>query len=97
MKYVQKTFKEAAELNWDEPYGGYWEDLLETLSQDRWSEDGYRLGIWEVEDEIGYRFVGSDGGEPEDNTLNRDWSWVVDELNKAYLAGVVDAWESLLA
>ena len=25
--------------------------------------------------------VGCDGGEPEDQTLNRDWSWVVTELN----------------
>jgi hypothetical protein len=26
--------------------------------------------------------VGSDGGEPEDQTLNRDWSWVVPLLNR---------------
>ena len=27
------------------------------------------------------RLVGMDGGEPEDATFGRDWSWVVDELN----------------
>ncbi len=26
--------------------------------------------------------VGSDGGEPEDNTFYRDWSWVPTLLNK---------------
>ena len=28
------------------------------------------------------KIVGFDGGEPEDQTLNRDWSWVVDLLNQ---------------
>lgn len=28
------------------------------------------------------RILGTDGGEPEDNTLGRDWSWVAVELNK---------------
>lgn len=28
------------------------------------------------------RIVGTGGGEPEDNTLARDYSWVVVELNK---------------
>ena len=26
-------------------------------------------------------FIGCDGGAPEDQTLNRDWSWVCDALN----------------
>lgn len=29
-----------------------------------------------------YEAVGADGGEPEDQTLGRDWKWVVDLLNK---------------
>ncbi len=29
-----------------------------------------------------------DGGEPEDNSFNRDWSWVADELHNAYMQGV---------
>lgn len=28
------------------------------------------------------RIVGMDGGEPEDQTLNRNWDWIVEELNK---------------
>lgn len=28
------------------------------------------------------RWVGSDGGEPEDQLLVRDWKWVVEELNR---------------
>jgi len=35
--------------------------------------------------ENGYRLLGSDGGEPEDQVLYRDWKWVVPELNKAFL------------
>jgi len=33
------------------------------------------------------RLVGQDGGEPEDQLLVRDWSWVVKELNRAYKRG----------
>ena len=29
-----------------------------------------------------FRLVGQDGGEPEDQLLVRDWSWVCDELNR---------------
>lgn len=94
MKYIQKTFKEAAELNWDEPYGGLWEEVLGD-DDGGWDDYDYRFGIWEVEDGIGYKFVGSDGGEPEDNSLNRDWAWVVDELNAAYLQGIKDAQNEL--
>jgi hypothetical protein len=32
-----------------------------------------------------------DGGEPEDNSFIRDWSWVADELRNAYLQGRADA------
>ena len=28
------------------------------------------------------RIVASDGGEPEDQTFHRNWSWVVKEMNK---------------
>ena len=33
------------------------------------------------------KLVGTDGGEPEDQTLTRDWSWVVVALNRAYKMG----------
>lgn len=48
------------------------------------------------------RLVGRDGGEPEDQTLVRNWSWVADEMNKLDRAArasereecarVVEAW-----
>lgn len=94
MRFVQKTYAEAAELNWCEPYSGLWKRVL---AETGWTDYNDISGIWEVEDDIGYRFVGSDGGEPEDQTLGRNWRWVVDELNKAYLSGVFDAKEIILA
>lgn len=32
----------------------------------------------------------SDGGEPEDQTFSRDWSWVKGAIEKAYNLGVQD-------
>lgn len=32
-----------------------------------------------------------DGGEPEDNSFGRDWSWVPYELRRAYEKGLEDA------
>lgn len=34
--------------------------------------------------------IGIDGGEPEDQTLARDWRWVAPALNAAYQAGLAD-------
>ena len=34
--------------------------------------------------------VYSDGGEPEDNSFGRDWSWVPAALEEAYQKGLVD-------
>ena len=31
-----------------------------------------------------------DGGEPEDNSFVRDWSWVPDAIEKAYKLGIED-------
>lgn len=42
----------------------------------------YRLYLVEFAAGKYVRTVGCDGGEPEDNTFGRDWSWVPDELNK---------------
>lgn len=35
-----------------------------------------------------------DGGEPEDNSFTRDWSWVPAAIEKAYALGVEDAHRS---
>jgi hypothetical protein len=34
------------------------------------------------------QLLGADGGEPEDQTLGRDWSWVAGALNDAHTRGV---------
>ena len=36
----------------------------------------------------GLEVIGEDGGEPEDQTLGRDWSWVAPALNEAYRRGL---------
>lgn len=58
------------------------------------SECGGYYAILEVatdgtENKVAY--IGSDGGEPEDQLLCRDYSWVVDALNDAYRKGREDA------
>lgn len=55
-------------------------DNLVDYYPDHW--DRARYGLFEfTRDGKPLRLVGTDGGEPEDNTLNRDWHWVVDALN----------------
>jgi hypothetical protein len=47
-------------------------------------EAKYQLHLYAVDDAGNrVRYVASDGGEPEDQSFLRDWSWVVDELNQA--------------
>lgn len=36
---------------------------------------------WTVIDRSTGKVIGSDGGQPEDQLLVRNWSWVVDALN----------------
>ena len=36
---------------------------------------------WSVFDSLTNRVIGSDGGEPEDQLLIRDWKWVIEALN----------------
>jgi hypothetical protein len=43
--------------------------------------------VIEYDDGHPSRIVGSDGGEPEDQTLVRDWSWIVPALERAYEDG----------
>ena len=52
-----------------------------------WNRDEYPLFVVENLPDGRTRVVGSDGGEPEDQRLSRDWEWVVPALNAAYEAG----------
>lgn len=60
------------------------EDLTRTLAQ--WQQrDTYRsFLIIKVGDKV---VIESDGGEAEDNTFDRDWSWIEDVIAEAYQQG----------
>jgi hypothetical protein len=47
----------------------------------------YVFHLVEVIDGKPTRILGTDGGEPEDQSFGRDWYWVVEEINKAYKTG----------
>ncbi len=47
----------------------------------KWYCDGFSEAHYAIIDTLKWLPVGTDGGEPEDQTLGRDWSWVVDALN----------------
>jgi len=56
-----------------------------------YGEHTYRSYLMEFPPLEKPRLIGVDGGEPEDQTLGRDWSWVVGALNDAYAQGRKDA------
>jgi hypothetical protein len=65
-------------------------------------KDAYVVTVTEVEDDYRERSVlrvtrfgksvleRYDGGEPEDNSFGRDWSWVEGALREAYALGLAD-------
>jgi hypothetical protein len=70
--------------------GGYPDDHGMLEHANRWRDSFWCL--YETDGEKPIRFVGNDGGEPEDQRLFRNWKWVVDELNA--LAGPALAWST---
>lgn len=49
-------------------------------------------GIWATTDAgVPIRYLGRDGGEPEDQRLDRRWRWVKDALEWAHAEGGLDA------
>jgi hypothetical protein len=74
-RYIQVSLAKAIENQ----YPGY-EDY------DGWRDD-YELSwlqaIYECDGGVPVRLVATDGGEPEDNSFNRDGAWIVRELNRA--------------
>lgn len=56
----------------------------------RQEDNGYRLMVhlYRVDDDGLETLLGSDGGEPEDQSFGRDWAWVPVELNR--LAGLAE-------
>lgn len=56
-----------------------------------WTFDGEGYhAVYRLEDGKPVEFIGSDGGEPEDQTLTRDWDWVAPALQAAYDRGYHD-------
>ncbi len=55
---------------------------------ERYDAGDYRSAIVRFKNNKAIEFIGMDGGEPEDQTLYRDWGWVVGALNNAYHRGV---------
>ena len=55
--------------------------------KDSYGEWEYDHAVVRVEDNCSVEIIGTDGGEPEDQTLTRDWYWVADALNEAYELG----------
>lgn len=79
--YEVQLLSEASKLGYPMGiYEGYSE--AEFKWHDPW-------GLWELEDGKPIRLIGTDGGEPEDQLLVRDWRWVQEELQKAYNEGFV--------
>ena len=65
------------------------EDLLKEV-KDYYNPYGIKNGIFLCDEKAIIKLIGVDGGEPEDQTLYRDWNWVVEALNNAYKEGFFD-------
>ena len=83
MKYVVKCAEELEEMGAPPPWDEAWGDELDYLEYFGYAS--YVVKVTDQGDFVGY--VGSDGGEPEDQTLRRNWSWVVEALNEAFENG----------
>lgn len=80
VEYKVLSFSAAKAVEAPEPPWECWEELDDS--------DGYwSYGVWRFEDYRPVEFIGADGGEPEDQTLVRDWSWVAPALKAAYDRG----------
>jgi len=76
MKYKTLSFENAMKLGFED------DDLKE------YGDYEYRMGVFKMEGDKPVEMLGCDGGEPEDNTLYRDWSWIAGALNDAYAQGL---------
>ncbi len=56
-----------------------WVDRPEDDVWDTWL---WTTFVFRYDGDTPIEYVGCDGGEPEDQTLSRDWAWVVGALNK---------------
>lgn len=83
MKYVQESLAEGKAQGLALPsYVADWDEVFDYSEDPDWEQ-----AIWLIKDDGTSEYISGDGGEPEDNTLNRDWCWIVGELNRAYARG----------
>lgn len=80
VEYKVLSFSAAKTSEAPEPLWLCWEEL------DRY-DSSWTFGVWRFEGNRPVEFIGADGGEPEDQTLVRDWSWVAPALKAAYERG----------
>lgn len=64
----------------------------EDEEDDGWTDREFAI-VYRLNDDGTKTSVGWIGGEPEDNTYYRSYSWVEDALNDAYNLGVKDGIE----
>ena len=80
-KYVTLSLEDAYKLGCEDAC------FLERLETDRRYDD-WHCGVFRCDlNGKPIQLIGSDGGEPEDQTLGRDWRWVTRALNDAYELG----------
>lgn len=86
MKYFIISAGDARDKNYPAPYNQTWDEYL------RWEDDEYENLLYEEDDEV-LRYIANDGWTydcPEDATLTRGFSWIIDELHRAYNRGYVE-------
>ena len=76
VEYRSITFRDAKERGWPD-----------TDEDDDYHDLDYTSILYRFEDGVPVAVIGTDGGEPEDQTLRRDWRWVTFALQAAYDLG----------
>lgn len=84
-RYIQKNLAEARDEGFPPPYW-FGDQGWDVLDHD-YNDYNYYTGIWFIQDNGALDFIACDGGEPEDQTLDRDFAWVLDALNAAFENG----------
>ncbi len=87
MTYMTLSLEQAAK-QWPNVKDDWGDTLKERAENERYGDPWLLIAVPDSGDPT---IIGEDGGEPEDQTLTRDWSWVVGALNDAYQKGKADA------
>lgn len=77
-------------------------DTLDAMGDHDSAAETRRFSEWNLvpdavvryENGVPAKIIGTDGGEPEDQTLGRNWSWVAPALQAAYRLGHRHGWET---